>query len=418
MRSHLSAFGVGAGLSLLAAGAFALIAPRFADVEHDGDGVHIINIGGDDSGSFHLKDKGLNVAAEWKGDFSFAADGRSLTALKGRLEIKSVENGKTRTAVFENADGGIVASATLGDDKVEAKAEADRAAADLLQLFARSSGVNAESRVKAMISSGGKDLVLEEIGHLVGSHSTGAYIEALAGAATLTDADVSSLAARVKGLDSDYAKRSALSALLASPSLGEAAITDILDAAKTIEGDHELRLIVEELAEKEMSERNFEVATALIAEIDGDHEVRLAVSTLLESDNVGDAEAARALGLAANSIDGDHELRLAVEAADERVRDAAVGAAALGAIGSIEGAHDRRLAVESFAGALDGASPHWLPLIDLVKGVDSDHDRRLTIEAIRSEAPETDEIRAALRRTAETISSDHERGLALEAIGE
>lgn len=418
MRSHLTAFGVGAGVSLLAAGVFALIAPRFADIEHDGDGVHIVNIGDGDSGSFHLKDKALNVSAEWKGDFTFAADGRSLTALKGRLEIKSVENGKTRTAVFENRPDGIVATAKLDDVKEPGQAEADRAAADLLQLFARSSGVNAEDRVKAMMASGGKERVLEEIGQLVGSHAVGAYVEALAGAATLTDGDVRQLAARVKGLESDYAKRTALAALLQSPSLGDAAIADILDAARMIEGDHELRLIVEELADQEMNERNFSVATALIAEIDGDHEVRLALSALLESTKVGNADAARALAAAAKSIEGDHELRLAVEAAGERVKDKDVGSSALAAIAAIEGAHERRLAIENLGGALDDASPHWLALIDLIKGVDSDYERRLAIQTIRSDAPETDKIRAALRKAAEEIGSDHERALALQAIEE
>ena len=44
MRSHLTAFGVGAGLSLLAAGAFALIAPKIARGVDDGDGGHGLHL--------------------------------------------------------------------------------------------------------------------------------------------------------------------------------------------------------------------------------------------------------------------------------------------------------------------------------------------------------------------------------------
>ncbi len=417
MRSHLTAFGVGAGFSLLAAGVFTLVAPRIAKAHEDGDGFHIINIGGGDSGSFHLKDDGLNVSAEWKGDFSFADDGRSLTALKRKLEITSKDKGVERKAVFESANGVIGATVTVDDHVLPHGPEADKAAADLLQLFARSSGVNAEDRVKAMLASGGKAAVIDEIAQLAGSHAIGAYIEALAGAAPLTSADVRTLAARIKGLDSDYSKRSAITGLLRTEDLDDAAIADILEVAKTIEGDHELRLIIDDLSDKAMSGRNFGVAVSLIGEIEDDHEIRLAVSSLLENDHLRDADVARALEVAAQRIEGDYELRLAIEAAGSRVSKADVSAAAIAAIGSIESAHDRRLVVEAVAGEFDESSTHWLALIAATTGIDSDHERRLALEALASEAPETDDVRTALRKAAQSIESDHERSLAMEAIG-
>lgn len=415
MRSHLTAFGVGAGLSVLAAGAFALIAPKFIEADDDGEGVHIINIGDGENGSFHLKDEGLNVSAEWKGEFSLAADGRSLTALKGTLEVSSKEKGVTRKAVFSAKDGTISATATVDDDEEEG-AEAQRIAGDLLQLFARSSSVGAGDRVKAMLAAGGKKAVLDEIAQLVGSHAVGGYVEALAAATPLAHEDIKLLTARVSKLDSDYAKRSAVAALLSTQELDDASVADIISVAKTIEGDHELRLIIEEFAEKPLNDSNFDIAASLIGEIEGDHEIRLAVAAMLENEGQSDANVARILNIAAKSIDGDYELRLAIEAAEARLSGPEAGAAALEAIAGIEGSHDRRLAIEEFAGAIEGPSPHWIPLIASVAAIDSDHDRRLAIEAIRSEAPETDEIRAALRKAAETIASEHERRLALEAL--
>lgn len=416
MRSHLTAFGIGAGLSLLAAGAFALFAPEIAHGDDDGEGVHIVNIGKGDNGSFHLKDEELNLSADWKGDFEFAADGRSLTALKGRLEIKLVENGKMRKAVFENKSGEIIADASIDDEKELVLAEANRAAADLLQLFARASGVNAGGRVSAILASGGKVAAIAEIGQLVGSHAVGAYIEELAKRSSLTNEDVLLLAERVKGLDSDYAKRNALSALLSAPSLGDGALAAIVDVATTIEGDHELRLIIEDIADRKVSEKTFSVATHLLDEIDGDHEVRLAVEALLESENISGVDAARAIDLAIKSIEGDYEIRLVAEAAGERLNDGDVAAATLRAIGAIEGAHERRLAIEEFAGSIEEESGQWLALVEAAKGVDGDHERRLVVETLYGEAPARDDIRAALRKIAESIGSDHERRLALEAI--
>ncbi|MEK7265640.1 MAG: hypothetical protein AAB227_06030 [Pseudomonadota bacterium] len=415
MRSLLTAFGVGAGLSLLAAGAFALIAPKVIAHHEDDYGVHVINIGDGDRGSFHLKDEGLDVSAEWKGDFALAGDGRSLSSLKESFEVTSKQAGVTRKAIFTRK-GETISAETFVEDRAEpAGAASEKTAGDLLQLFARSSGVGAETRVKAMLASGGKSAVIDEIGKLEGSHSIGAYIEALAGATTLAPEDIKALTAEISGIDSDYAKRSAISALLTTQQLDDASIADIMTVAKSIEGDHELRLIIEELAEKPLNDRNYAVAASLIDEIEGDHEIRLAVASLLESDDQSDANIARSLEIAAKAIEGDYELRLAIEAAGDRVTGPKAGAAALLAIAKIEGGHERRLAIEEVAGELDGASPHWLPLVEAAATVEGDYERRLAIEAVKSDAPETDEIHAALRKAAETIGSDHERRLALEA---
>lgn len=414
MRSHLTAFGVGAGLSLLVAGVFALIAPKIA--ANDEDGVHIINIGDGDRGSFHLKDEGLDISAEWKGDFALAADGRSLSALKDRLEITSKHKGVVRTAIFTRK-GDAISVTTLLDEREEAQGAASgKEAADLLQRFARSSGVGAESRVKAMMAMSGKAAVIDEIGKLEGSHAVGAYVEALASAASLEPADVKSLAARIAGVDSDYAKRNAIAALLSTQQLNDASLAEIINVAKSIKGDHELRLIVEQLAEKPLDSRNFSVASALIGEIEGDHEIRLAVSALLESEGQSDADIARLLQIAAKSIDGDYELRLAIEAAGERVGGQRAGAAALAAIAEIEGDHERRLAIEEVAGELDASSSQWIPLIESAATIGGDFERRLAIESLKGEAPETDGIRAALQKAAESIGSDHERRLALDAL--
>ncbi len=417
MRSHLTAFGIGAGLAIVCAAALGLFAPKFMDKinDDDADGVHVINIGDDKSGSFHLREDGLNISAEWKGDFVFAADGRSLSSLDNRLEVRAKAADGEQKAVFTKRDGAIAAAYSVDGTPVEGEAGAN-GAAGLLQLFARTTSVNVDERVKAMLASGGKDRVLAEIGELKGGHALGAYIAALAAGSGLTGDEVKLLAGKVRGVKSDYAKRVALAALLGAPNLDDAATSEILDVAKTIEGDHELRLIVEELAERNLDARNFAVAAALIGDIESDHEVRLAVEALLESEHVDDATAAEALKIAASSIEGDYELRLAVEAAEERLDARAVADAALGAIGSIEGDHERRLAIELIASSLGAESPAWLSLVDLTAGIEDSRERRLAIEAISSAASADEAVRVALRKAASALDDQNERRLALDAV--
>lgn len=415
MRSHMTAFGLGAGLVLLAGGVLAIAGPRFIDIDDERDGVSVVNLEDGDSGSFQLKDGKLAVAAKWKGDFEFAGDARSLTSLAKSLEVEVEEGGAVRKAVFENKDGKIVVSA-FKNDAALAGADADAEAAALLQTFARSSGVNAGQRLKAIIAEGGKAAAIAEIGALTGGHAAGAYIGALAEIASLDDKDVDGLAERIADLKSDFAKRQALASLLEHQKLGESGLQAVLVAAKTIESDHEVRLIIEALSESAMSGTNAAAATALLADIESDHEIRLAVEALVESKALAGADAARAVAAAAAAIDGDYEKRLVIEAAAERLKDAGMAAATIAAADAIEGAHERRLAIDTIAESLDTDSPHWLALIGLAEGIDGDHERRLAVETLADLAPRNAEIKAALAEAAASIGSDHDRRLAQDAL--
>ncbi len=415
MKSHLTAFGLGAGLVLLAAGVLTAVGPRFIEIDGDDDGVSVVNFGDGDSGSFQLKEGGLALAAKWKGVFELSADARSLTALDGSLEVELKDGGDLRRAVFEAVDGKVKVSAFENDQPLSGAA-ADAEAADLLQLFARSSGVKAEQRMKAIIASGGKSAAIAEIGALTSGHAAGAYIGALAELATLDEADITTLSLQIAAQKSDYVKRRALAALLEHQKLSEVALQEVLAAAKSIGSDHEVRLIVEALAENEMSPVNAAAATSILANIESDHEVRLAAEALIQGGALKSSDAALAAGAALAAIEGDYEKRLVIEAAAARLDDDAMAAALIAGADGIKGAHERRLAIEKIGENLSGASGSWPALIALAKGVDGDHERRLSVEALASHAPKTAEARAALSEAAASIGSDHDRRLAEDAL--
>lgn len=416
MRSHLTAFGLGAGLVLLAGGVLAIAGPRFIEINgDDGDGVRVVNLEDGDSGSFQLKEGKLAVAAKWKGDFLFAGDARSLTSLAESLEVEVKDGDEVRKAVFESQDGKILVTAFKNESALGG-AEADAEAAALLQTFARSSSVNADQRLKAIIAQGGKAAAIAEIGALKGGHAASAYIGALSKVATLDDEDVAGLSSGIASLASDYAKRQALASLLEHQKLGEAGLQSVLAAAKTIRSDHEVRLIIEALSEREMTSANASTASALLADIESDHEIRLAVEALIENGSLSGADAARSIAAAVSAIEGDYEKRLVIEAAAARFGDAAIAPAAIAAGDGIKSAHERRLAVENIAENLAVSSPYWTQLIALVKDIDSDHERRLAIESLADHAPDAQDVREALAAAAASIGSDHDRRLAQESL--
>lgn len=415
MRSHYTAFGVGAGFALLALGAVALFGSHSGGSGANGDGVHIVNFGDGDRGSFRLRDDDLDFDASWTGEFAFAADGRSLTSLDGRLEVTSNVGGVKKNAEFSDKSGVIDTRYEIDDAEQTGEAAAT-GAADLLQAFARASGVNAQSRIAALLATGGAPAAIDEIEKLTGAHAVGAYVEALAAETTLNSADIIRLAEIVTRIDSDYAKRRAISAMLRAGAHDEAATLALLTIAGTIEGDHELRLLVDEFSQQKFDADGFRIVMALIEQIKDGHEVRLAVGAMLASENIDNAAAARVLDLAAKKIEGDYELRLVVDAAEERLGDDAVAAAAIAALDKIGAAHDRRLAIEGLADALPKSAAVWPALAAATAGIDEDFEKRLAIEAVAEKAPANEECRKALAAAAATIGSDDERKLALETI--
>lgn len=417
MKSHLTAFGLGAGLVLVVGGVLAIAGPRFIEIDGDDEsgGVSVVNIDDGDSSSFQLKDGQLSIAAKWRGDFTFAGDARSLTSLSRSLDIEITEDETVRKAQFELKDGKIRITA-VKDDTIIAGPDGEGAAADILQTFARSSGVNADQRLKALIADGGKSAALEEISALTGDHAAGAYIGALSKIATLDDRDVTGLANRISTLKSDYAKRQALAALLEHQKLGDVGLQSVLAAATSIDSDHEVRLIVEALSDSKLFASKADAATALLADIESDHEIRLAVEALLESDALKGDQAAGAIATAAAAIEGDYEKRLVIEAAAARMKSPPVAAAAIEAAAAIGGGHEQRLAIETIAENLDEKSEIWLALIALSKGVEGDHERRLAVESLAGRAPKSDPIKAALAEAAASIQSGHDRRLAHDAL--
>lgn len=415
MRSHLTAIGTGLGLAALAAIALAVAGSgKFEVVDEDGDGassLNVVSLGGDDRGTFRFRHEGLDLTAQWKGDFAFAADGRSLTSIDGDLEIEKKQGGVTRRAVYKGAGAAI--DVTYAVDGKEAPAEG---AGELLLEFARRSGVNAEARAKALIAAGGVKAALDEIDAASEGRGAGAYIEAIAREATLSESDLARLIARIAKIDGDYQKRTAIAAILKNQDVSAASSAALLEIARAIDGDHEKRLVIEALAEKEkLGALGGDFAVGLIADIDGDHEIRLATEALLDADSVGSDAAAALVTAALTAMEGDYESRLVVERAAARGDDA-VAAAAISGLAGIEGAHEKRLAIEAIAEKLPDGSAGWPALIAAVEAISGDHDRRLAIEALYDDMPATDDLRARLKAVAEKIGSDHDRRLALDAM--
>lgn len=301
MKSHFAAIGIGAAIAVAFIGGFVVVAPQLSDGD-DADGV--ISIGDEKSSEFRFTADGYRIKARWDGAFELAPDGAGFVSRDGPVSIEIEREGVRRRARFDEAG---VAYAE-GEGAFEKGAAAEEKANALAQEFARASGVGAEARVAGLVGAGGAAAVRSEIDAATTDAAAAALIIAVAPRDDLDADDFGALAARIAAFSSDYEKRRALGALIASPALKDAGV--VISAAAGIVADHEKRIFIENAATKAPD------AVALAAVIGGiadERERRLAIAALAPRAS-GDEGLDAALRAAAATIGDERERRLALEA--------------------------------------------------------------------------------------------------------
>ena len=421
-RSHLTAMGVGFAIAAVVAGALFV-----AFAVTDGDGDQIITQftddreGGDGVGEFVREENDRTVKARWRGEFSLSADGRSVERLDGELKISEKDKGENREVVFEG-DGATtrLVSAKAGKTDVSPGDDRDALAGDLVLLFARLSGADAEKRVASLLSVGGVESVLAEIDELQSSYAMRRYMKALLQQAPLSDDDVINLSTRIASLESDYDQRTAIVEIFKKMAAPPDAAIQLLQTTSKMESDYEKRQVLDELSDAyNNSALPTEVAQNVIAVVrgfDSDYEARLSAEALLKSNALKPVDAADLLAMTVEGLESDYETRLLIELASARLDEAPMADVIIEALSEIKGDYELRLVTENVADRLPKESPFWSALLANVGNVSSDRERRLALESVAARMPRAPETVAQYRALASEIDADAERRRALAAI--
>lgn len=407
-----------AGAIVLSASYALIVRDQSVNVSVDSeDGSSIRHVVNGERGEFRLKDDERILSAKWRGDFDLAATGDAIAALEDTLEIELEENGAVARAVLETKADAIETRYFLDGEEQPEGAQTDAAIAELVVAFMRASGVKAEARVEALIAAGGTNAVLAEIGDMDNDNAIQRYAVALSRQAEMSDAEVGALAQTLKTVESDGEVQQALSAIIENQTVSAEVAPLLLDAARGIEGDHDMRKLLETFAEGPLNAEAADLAIDLYARIDGDYDLRKAAEALLENDALTDAQAARILATAADRIDGDHDMRLVLSETALRFSEtAAFTEAWLAGFDALQSSNEQRLSIEEAAEG-DHPAAAWAALIERTEAIGSDHDRRLAMQAIAERIDASDQaLAAAYRAAAEGIGSDHDRRRALEAL--
>jgi hypothetical protein len=319
-----------------------------------------------------------------RGKFAVRADLSAITSITdgGYVEIEEIEGRRDRMVrITTDRSGALQYRWTVdGDNGFDVNRE--QWLSNILVAIERRTAMFAKSRVPELIRQGGPQAVLNE-----------------------TDR-----------MDSDYARRTYFTILLANARLDEGMLERMLRQAGDMSSDYERSEIVRAVAKNgPMTDRVTRAAIAVAQRMSSDYEKRRALSAGLESVNT--LEARNALFTAASTMSSNYELAELLIAAQQRsMVDSLTRLSYFRAVDRLNSDYEHR---RTLSALLKSRPTSLAVLSDVLRSsefIDSDHELASLLVEFSRVVPVRGDLRAQYLKAARTIGSDHEYRRALQAL--
>ena len=359
--------------------------------------------------SYRAKINGKITFNDSEDDIASLSDGGSASFSETRL-------GRTQRIELTSRGGKLERQYFVNDQATPFDPAAQKWIATLVPTVIRETAIDAEGRVGRIHAKGGADAVLDEIGRIESGWSRGVYLRNLAALGKFTPAQMTRALGLVDGIDSDYEKRNALSAITRGQPLDAAQQKLVLAQADKIDSDYErAELLTDMLPGLAPAPDVREAWLKAAAGIDSDYEHRRTLSALLEDGNPDDATLAVVIG-AAHTIDSDYERRVLLTAAVKHARNAdQLAAAYAGAMSGIASDYEQRESLLALIRARGFGKAGATAVLDAAARIGSDYECREVLIALAQVMPNDADLIARYRNVARRLS-DYERGQAERAL--
>ena len=319
-----------------------------------------------------------------RGKFTVRPDLSGITSLTdgGYVEIEEIVGRRERMVrISEGADGALQYRWTV-DGNNGFDVDREQWLADILVAVERRTAMFARTRVPELIRQGGPGAVLNE-----------------------TDR-----------MESDYARRTYFTILLANARLDETMLERMVRQAGEMSSDYERAEILRAVAKNgPMTDRVTRAAIGVAQRMSSDYEKRRALSAGLESVNT--IEARNALFTAASTMSSNHELAELLIAAQQRsMVDSISRVAYFRAVDRLQSDYEHR---RTLSALLKSGPTSPAVLGDVLRSselIQSDHELASLLVEFSRVVPVRGDLRTLYLRAARSISSDHEYRRALQAL--
>ncbi|MBL8524913.1 MAG: hypothetical protein JNN20_14580 [Betaproteobacteria bacterium] len=364
-----------------------------------------------------MNSPGRHLRMQIRGSATFNATEDDVQTLNGKMTLQEKRNGQMRRMVFESDAGGITRTYTIDGKAQPLDADGRRWLATLLPWVIRETAFDMEKRIKRIHAAGGADAVLAEIERIETGHARGRYIDGLSKLGALEDRQVQRLIAAVAAMDSDFERRSALSAVTGSQTLSTAAQVAALNVVAKMDSSFEQRSALVALTPKLAAETTVAQAWLNAAgKIDSDFELRGAIDAIAKREPLSSIYL-DVLIEATLKLDSDFEHAAALVTIGRQLAKATPAQmnAYLKSVQKIDSDFERKNVLVNFINrnTLDKAG--ILGVLQAMDGMSSGHEIRSVLSELAQRMPADSELVARYRRAARNLN-EHERGRAEKAL--
>ncbi len=414
--------------------------------------------GTDDDGSIHINANDDDTEVRWtSGDCTLEMKSKGtvrltddLTGIRtlGRgasLEL-TLDDGTERSVRATSGPNGPVYRFRVAGHDQPFDAEAQRWFHDTMLALIRRTGWQAEARVSYLLSHGGPDAVIAELGDVESSYARGVYFRELTKQADLTTAQVTDVIRRAsrngegdhamaellveianryafdaplraayidatRGLDSDYERSRTLQAVLDRGHPSPADVEAVLRSAAAIGSDYERSQVLRKaLARGDMTPGGRRVYLDAAAASRSDYERGQMLQAFLERGGLGEAEQVSVLTAAAE-MGSDHERAQLMKGYAFDVSSAPVQKAYVKAVSEIGSDYETGQLLGELIRSRHLGDPALAMVLVAARRIGSDHElAQLLLEVARSYRL-TGPLRDAFLKTLDGVDSgsEHDR---------
>lgn len=358
------------------------------------------------------------VDVEIEGRIVFADDDRSIVSMERNAVFDAEERiGNDRTRVrLEGSRDGIERRFWVDGDEVAWGAPADEWLATVLPELFRHTTLNAEARVRRFLAEGGPDRVFDEVAYLHSDHVVGTYLEHLMEMERLNEEGYARVIDFAAEIESDHGSGELLLAVVDAAGLQPAFQTPMLRAAEGIESDHQKTRVLQALLRSDLTSAQIDDVIASASTIESDHNLGMVLSEVAQSGRM--AAASRPSFLRAlETIESDHNHASVLEAFLDtgRITDAEL-VAVLDMTRGLDSDHARASILQRVGAEYELEGDQVTAYLQSASRLDSDHQMAATTEAIIERADFTDEHLDLVLSMASRVDSDHQRATILERV--
>jgi len=376
-----------------------------------------------DKSTWTYNDGNHKIRIEFDGEVELTDDGLDIKSLspKGYVEISEKKGGARREIqVDSDRDGNLHFVFFKQGDEAPFDDEAKRWMGDMLEMYARNSGIGAEARVNRIYQKDGLDAVLEDIRELDSDYILRLYYSAVLSMNLPTDELIRVLEAADLEMDSDYEKAELLiqhSKLFESePQLLAAYVKSV----ESIDSDYETRRVLSAVSlESGADQKVMDLALNIAGNMDSDYE-KAELLIDIARNNRGRYELSRGYMDALGALDSDYETARILKALiDMNEIDAAyVEDVVRLAETSLDSDYEKAELLIYTAGRLGVNSATFPTYVRALSAIDSDYEKKRTLMALGDFGQADEATLALVMGQIALMDSDYEKAEALLIFGD